>query len=113
MPTPTTITIDDVRYVREDSVPATPKFGPETLVRTRSAGVHIGELESVEGTSVVLRNARRLWKWGGAFTLNAVAARGVTRAESRISVAVPKITLTEAIELIPVVVGVDLSPTEA
>ena len=112
MPTPTTITIDGVKYVREDAIPVAPKAGPETLVRTYSAGVHVGELVSVEGTTVVLRNARRLWKWSGAFTLNAVATSGVDLSNSRISVAVPAITLTQAIELIPVAAAVDLSPTE-
>ena len=112
MPTPTTITIDDVKYVREDSFPAAIKSGPETLVRTYSAGVHVGEVTSIDGTQVVLRNARRLWKWSGAFTLNAVATSGVDRSNSRISIAVPTITLTQAIELIPVAANVNLSPTE-
>lgn len=108
----TTITINGTEYVRKDSLPAPIKLGPEVLVRTYSAGVHIGTMTSREGREVVLANARRLWSWAGAFTLSAVATKGVDRKNSRISTAVPTITLTEAIEIIPITDGVDLSTTE-
>ena len=61
---------------------------------------------------VVLTNARRLWKWAGAFTLNEVATKGINRANSRISVPVPEITLFQAIEAIPLASELDFSPTE-
>lgn len=70
------------------------------LVRTYSAGVHFGELVSREGREVVLANARRIWRWEGANTLHEIALHGVA-ATSRISEAVPEVTLTEAIEVIP------------
>jgi hypothetical protein len=85
----------------------------EVIIRTYSAGVHIGTLKERNDRDVVLTTARRLWSWRGAFTLNAVATKGVNRSGSRISVPVPEITLTEAIEIIPVSEGVDLSTTEA
>lgn len=107
---PKTIKIDDVEYVQ--ACAAIQSTGPESIIRTYAAGVHIGEVVSVSGQTVVLKNARRLWKWTGAFTLNAVATAGVTRGESRISVAVPSITLLDAVEIIPVCDGVDLSTTE-
>jgi len=72
-----------------------------TLVRTYSAGVHFGEVVSQKGKVVVLKNARRLWSWKGAASLNQVALDGVDANDSKISLAVPVITLTEAIELIP------------
>ena len=71
------------------------------LVRTYSAGVHFGALVSRTGTEVVLSDARRLWSWRGANTLNEVATKGVAQ-ESRISEPVVEITLTQAIEIIPV-----------
>lgn len=71
------------------------------LVRTYSAGVHYGTLKSRDGQEVVLSNARRLWFWEGAFTLNAVAENGVS-GKSRISVVVPEILLMQAIEIIPI-----------
>lgn len=75
-------------------------IGKQVIVRTYSAGVHFGELASRNGKEVVLKDARRLWYWEGAFTLSAVAESGVA-ARSKLSVAVPEIVLTEAIEIIP------------
>ena len=40
------------------------------IVRTYSAGVFAGELESKNGQEVVLRNARRIWYWSGAASLS-------------------------------------------
>lgn len=107
---PKVISIDGVDYLPVDALPK--PAGPEVIIRTYSAGVHIGELASRTGTEVVLKNAKRLWSWNKAFTLNAVAMNGVDRQNSRISIAVPEITLLEAIEIIPVAEGVDLSSTE-
>ena len=74
--------------------------GREVIVRTWSAGVHFGTLVRQEGTEVVLHNARRLWRWEGAFTLSAVAVNGVGSA-SKLAATVPQILVTEAIEIIP------------
>jgi hypothetical protein len=80
--------------------PAGVIVGQHCVVRTYSAGVHLGVVASRDGRAVLLTSARRLWTWRGAFTLSEVAMKGVTKG-SRISVAVPTIELTEAIELIP------------
>ena len=85
----------------------------EVIVRTQSAGVHVGTLKSRKGKEVVLTNTRRIWYWKGAFTISAVATQGVDRAVSRISLPVEENTLTEAIEIIKVSKGVDLSPCGA
>lgn len=84
----------------------------EVIVRACHSGVHIGTLQEHKGQEVVLLNARRLWSWCGAFTLSAVATKGIKRRESRISVNVPTITILDAIEIIPISDGVDLSSTE-
>ena len=73
-----------------------PKF---VVVRTYSAGVHVGELVERRGKEVDLANARRVWSWQGANTLHEIALRGVGRG-SKVSEQVPEITLTEAIEVI-------------
>lgn len=75
-------------------------IGKNVIVRTYSAGVHFGILKAREGREVVLVDARRIWYWSGAFTLSAVAIKGVDRA-SKLSVFVPEILLIEAIEIIP------------
>lgn len=69
------------------------------LIRTYSAGVHYGVLESREGKEVVLTDAKRVWHWKGANTLHELALRGPGKG-SRISEAVPRIELIEAIEVI-------------
>jgi ferredoxin-fold anticodon binding domain-containing protein len=76
-------------------------IGKHVLVRTYSAGVHFGVLEMKEGKEVILNNARRIWRWFGANTLNEIAINGVDQKQSKISVPVPEILLTEAIEIIP------------
>ena len=76
-------------------------IGQHVIVRTYSAGVHVGTLAEIEGTAVVLTNARRIWKWGGAFTLSEVSQNGIDPAKSRVSVTVPVIGLTQSIEIIP------------
>jgi hypothetical protein len=78
-----------------------PFVGQHVVVRTFSAGVHLGELVSLHGKHALLRDARRLWTWRGAFTLSEVATKGVSKSGSRIAVALPMIELTEAIEIIP------------
>lgn len=74
------------------------------LIRTYSAGVHVGEIksQSEDGKAVVLTNASRVWRWRGANTLNELSLRGPEQEWTRISERVPEITLTEAIEIIPV-----------
>lgn len=70
------------------------------VVRTYSAGVHVGELVREDGSEVRLAKARRLWSWSGdRLSLHEVAVEGA-RAGDRVSVEVPEITLKGAIEII-------------
>jgi hypothetical protein len=74
-----------------------------TMVRTYSAGVFAGELESRKGKDVVLRNARRIWKWDGAASLSELATRGTSNPAGCLFPApVGRVVLTEAIELIDI-----------
>lgn len=75
-------------------------IGEFVIVRTYSAGVHMGTLAECNGTAVLLKDSRRLWRWQKAFTLNEASQHGVAE-ESRISEPVPLILLTQAIEVIP------------
>ncbi len=97
------IRLNGVEYVRKDSIKEGITLNTENivLIRTYSAGVHFGTLESRDGKEVVLSNARRLYQWSGACSLSQVAVDGVDLLNSKISVIVPEITLTEAIEIIP------------
>jgi len=75
-------------------------IGKQVIVRTYSAGVHYGTLSGQNGKEVLLTKARRIWYWEGAFTLSAVATKGISK-NSKLSVFVDEILLLEAIEKIP------------
>ena len=75
--------------------------GNIVLVRTYSAGVHVGRMQARDGREVVLSDARRIWSWVGANTLSEIAVSGLSRG-SRVSEQVPTILVLEAIEIIPV-----------
>lgn len=76
--------------------------GKKCIIRARDAGIHYGTVVSVEGRTVVLSDARRIWSWRGAFTLSEVARVGINTAESRIACVVPEIAILDACEVIPV-----------
>lgn len=76
--------------------------GQFVLVRSRDSGVHIGTLVSVRRDSVRLKDARRLWRWRGANTLNEVSQAGVADDFTRISEPTPDITILGACEILPV-----------
>ncbi len=71
------------------------------IVRTYSAGVFAGTLESRKGQEVVLTNARRLWYWAGAASLSQLAVVGTSKPEScKFPVAVPRVELLQAVEIL-------------
>ena len=71
------------------------------IIRTFSAGCFAGELESRDGKEVTLINARRLWYWAGAASLSELAVKGTSNPGGcKFPIAVPRIVLTEAIEVI-------------
>lgn len=78
-----------------------PMIGRRCLIRTYSAGVHIGDVVSVDadGMGVLLNNALRLWKWeGGGLSLSAVANNGIKGGRLNKT---GEVYLTNAIEFIP------------
>jgi hypothetical protein len=73
------------------------------IVRTYSAGVFAGNLESRNGREVVLRNARRIWYWSGAASLSQLAVDGTSDPENcKFPVEVDRVELLEAIEILDV-----------
>ena len=91
-----------------DAQPATtpkwqhPLLGKRVLVRTYSAGVHIGTLASVNPDNAMechLKDALRLWRWeGGGLSLSAVAHNGIKGGRLNRT---DEVVLTNAIEYIP------------
>lgn len=73
------------------------------IVRTYSAGVFAGELESRKGQEVVMRNARRLWYWDGAASLSQLAMEGTSKPQNcKFPCEVDRVELLQAIEIIDV-----------
>ena len=80
-----------------------PYLGKRVLVRTYSAGVHIGTLVSVNPENAMeceLSDALRLWSWtGGGLSLSAVANNGIRGGRLNRT---GRVVLTNAIEYIPI-----------
>lgn len=74
-------------------------IGQRVLVRTYSAGVHIGTLVSADGMECHLTDALRLWQWkDGGLSLSAVATKGIKGGRLNRT---PQVVLTNCIEFIP------------
>ncbi len=77
-------------------------IGKHCIVRTVSAGVFAGVVESKEGKEVYLTDARRIWYWEGAASLSQLAVQGTSKPMAcKFPIAVPSVLLTEVIEIIP------------
>lgn len=105
MTQPKIIKIDDVEYIAKDDiqeVAETFEDMPYVIVRTYSAGVFAGYLESRTGQEVVLRKVRRIWYWDGAASLSQLAVDGTMKPDTcKFPKEVDKIELLQAIEIIP------------
>lgn len=77
-------------------------IGKKVIIRGDRSGVEYGTLASVEGQTVELHNARRLWYWDGAASLSQMAMEGVKNPDGcKFTVYVNSITILDAIEIIP------------
>ena len=76
-------------------------IGRYVIVRTYSAGVFAGILESRNGRECVMRDARRIWYWDGAASLSQLAMEGTKNPENcKFPCAVDRVELLEAIEIL-------------
>lgn len=109
MSKPEVITIDDVKYVRADSVKeeANQVDGMKCcIIRSYGAGVFAGfvkeQKSDVNGVNVVLINSRRIWYWSGACSLSQIATEGSKNInDCKIAVVVPEQFIANVIEIIP------------
>jgi len=86
----------------QESEPTNPMLGRRCLIRTYSAGVHIGDVVWINPENSMeckLENALRLWKWEeGGLSLSAVANNGIVKGRLNKT---GEVMLTNAIEFIP------------
>ena len=100
------VTINGVEYVPVTSIKnkAESFDGLEyKIVRTYSAGVFAGYLESRNGQEVIMRKARRIYYWDGAATLSQLAEEGTSKPENcKFPQEVDRVELLQAIEILDV-----------
>lgn len=109
MSKPDSIMIDDVKYLRADSVKeeATQVDGMKCcIIRSYGAGVFAGYVKEqksdVNGVNVTLINSRRIWYWSGACSLSQIATEGSKNInDCKIAVVVPEQFVANVIEIIP------------
>lgn len=109
MSKPETIMIDDVKYVKADSIiqEAPSVNGMKCcVIRSYGAGVFAGYVKErkaeANGVNVVLINSRRIWYWSGACSLSQIATEGSTKiSDCKIAVTVPEQEIANVIEIIP------------
>ena len=105
MSEPKTIKINEVDYVRKDSleVSAETKDGmPYSIVRGDRSGVFAGYIKSRKDNEVTIVEARRLWYWDGAASLSQLAVDGVSRPQNcKFPKEVAELLVLDAIEIIP------------
>jgi len=101
--------IDGVEYIpksNETKLAQSTDGLPFVIIRTYSAGVHMGYLKAKESTlagmEVELVNSRRLYSWAGALTISELAGIGTSKPDQcKFTIAIPSIFLV-AIEIVPV-----------
>lgn len=102
------LTIGQIKEIQNLTLCATktqkqhPMLGKRCLVRTYSAGVHIGDVVWINqetSMEVKLENALRLWRWeGGGLSLSAIANNGIKKGRINKT---GDIFLTNVVEFIP------------
>ena len=77
-------------------------IGEKVIIRTYSAGVWFGVLAEKSGNEVVLKNARRMWRWFAkkGISLSECSVHGIDHSKSQVCESVDTLWL-EAIEIIP------------
>lgn len=98
------LTVNGVRYVPEGTqtkMAETYNGMKYCIVRTYSAGVFAGYVESRNGQEVVMRNARRIWYWDGAASLSQLAMDGTSKPDNcKFPCPVDRVELLNVIEIL-------------
>ncbi len=76
-------------------------IGKKAIIRTYSAGVWFGTVGQKSGNEVIIKNARRMWRWHTkqSISLSSCSIHGINHDKSKIAEAVKEVWL-EAIEII-------------
>lgn len=95
------IKINEVDYVRKDSVETTKCSSGSVLIRGDRSGVFVGKLLEQNGREVTIENCRRIWYWDGAASISQLAKEGTSKPENcKFPVAISRMKVLDAIEII-------------
>ena len=101
-----TMNINGIEYIRKDLATSSKPNNdtlPYRIFRSDRAGVFAGFLESINGQTVSIIKARRLWYWEGAASLSQLAVDGTNKPDNcKFPVEVSRIILTDVIEILEV-----------
>jgi len=75
------IEINGVEYVKKESIPQLDE--KYVIIRTYSAGVFFGIIKEYneETRTIIMKSARRIWRWEGAASLSELAIEGTQKPE--------------------------------
>ena len=72
------------------------------IVRSVEAGVFYGNIKEKNGNEVTMTDARCLWYWNGAASLNQLAGEGVKNPrDCKFTMSVPELTILHVCEILP------------
>ena len=100
------LTIKQLKEIQSIGLSSNPglssMLGKKVIIRTDSAGVWFGELAEKSGNEVILKNARRMYRWKtlSGMSLSEISNNGIDIRLSRICEPVNLVWL-EAIEILP------------
>ena len=76
--------------------------GNYVVVRSGQAGVFAGEFVEKNGTEVILKNARKIYRWDGAYTVEDIAVKGLANIDCcQITIVVPEIVIDDVCQVLP------------
>ena len=114
MTEPKTIMINDVKYVREDSIIIPLNYeenlmscmiGKNVIIRSYNDGVNCGTLVAADETGVILKNCRRLWyhkpKDSSTAWYEGVAMTGIS-SDSKVSCTVDQKIIVEKYSIVSI-----------
>ena len=99
------LVVNGIKYVPENSINAVASKvdGMQyCIVRCDRSGVFAGYVSERAGREVVVKKARRLWKWSGAASLSQLSQNGTSApSKCKFPMEMPEVVLLDAIEIIP------------
>ena len=95
------IIIDGVEYAPNEKPAEKLNDMKYVIIRTYSAGVFAGYLESRNGKEAVIRKSRNIWYWDGASSISQLATDGTSKPNNcKFPCEVAEIKIKDVIEII-------------